>query len=482
MLRLCCHVNRGMMLYGLYFVLLVSFIDIVSSNDCAHLPESECPERSVVCRCRRFDMNRVICCHVMSDFELKEGLACASATQPGTKAVHVRNASLDRLDAGSQFWQSLVSLAITDSHVSSIFGHFTGSLTCLNLSSNGLVEADPQAFKHLTELTLLDLSHNKLKHLPEINVKQPHFWLDISGNSELWCQSLTNLMGLVRDKEKQLHFYNENSTSCLSSTNFHWFNTTESIPLKEVEGLIKLQQQCPGGDGYECKCQSYRLDMVPGKPLTLSVMVDCSNSQLIALPPILPPNTIFLNVTNNNITDLEPLSVNPHYQFVREFYADNNKVKSINVLEGSTFIDIFNVLSLRNNDLKTIPKYILANAFDRVRHRRLHLGLNRIKCGCSTAQGLKVWLMANKIHIPDYDELLCTNVPEKVSELDQNKMCVSPRDWKDYIYYIIGAEVALFLLLISKVSYDYWVFKTAGYLPWPASKMPKMPCDWVFES
>lgn len=85
------------------------------------------------------------------------------------------------MDASSQFWQSLVSLAITDSHVSSIFGHFTGSLTCLNLSSNGLVEADPQAFKQLTELKLLDLSHNKLKHLPEINVNQPHFWLDISG-------------------------------------------------------------------------------------------------------------------------------------------------------------------------------------------------------------------------------------------------------------------------------------------------------------
>lgn len=35
--------------------------------------------------------------------------------------------------------------------------------------------------------------------------------------------------------------------------------------------------------------------------------------------------------------------------------------------------------------------------------------------------------------------------------------------------------------LIAKVSYDYWVFKTAGYLPWPANKMPRLPCDWLCE-
>lgn len=70
----------------------------------------------------------------------------------------------------------------------------------------------------------------------------------------------------------------------------------------------------------------------------------------------------------------------------------------------------------------------------------------------------------------------------QVIDLNQSKVCPFQTDWTDYIYYIIAAEIAMFLLLIGKVTYDYWVFKTHGYLPWPASKMPKMPCDWVFET
>lgn len=35
--------------------------------------------------------------------------------------------------------------------------------------------------------------------------------------------------------------------------------------------------------------------------------------------------------------------------------------------------------------------------------------------------------------------------------------------------------------LVAKVTYDYWIFKSAGYLPWPANKMPRLPCDWLCE-
>jgi len=129
-----------------------------------------------------------------------------------------------------------------------------------------------------------------------------------------------------------------------------------------------------------------------------------------------------------------------------------------------------------------LPIYILSSGFDRsLEAQTLNLGQNRLKCDCSTAQTVKIWLLNHKKNILDYLEVLCANLPERVTDLDQNKICAVPSDWTDYIYYIIAGEVALLILLVAKVSYDYWVFKTAGYLPWPASKMPKLPCDWVFE-
>lgn len=91
---------------------------------------------------------------------------------------------------------------------------------------------------------------------------------------------------------------------------------------------------------------------------------------------------------------------------------------------------------------------------------------------------LQAWLQTR---ILDADEVMCENVKEKVVDLDASKMCVYPGDWTDYIYYIIGIEVMILIGLIVKVSYDYWVLKTAGYLPWPANRMPKLPCDWLCE-
>lgn len=71
---------------------------------------------------------------------------------------------------------------------------------------------------------------------------------------------------------------------------------------------------------------------------------------------------------------------------------------------------------------------------------------------------------------------------QNVHELSEMKLCHTPHDWTDYIYYLITLEVLLLIALIMKVTYDWTVFKSAGYLPWPASKMPKLPCDCLCET
>lgn len=55
--------------------------------------------------------------------------------------------------------------------------------------------------------------------------------------------------------------------------------------------------------------------------------------------------------------------------------------------------------------------------------------------------------MSKSSHIPDYDEIKCQNMNIKVKELETAKICQSPQDFMDYIYYVIGLEI---VLLISK--------------------------------
>lgn len=174
---------------------------------------------------------------------------------------------------------------------------------------------------------------------------------------------------------------------------------------------------------------------------------------------------------------------NPSYEQILKLEADDNQIHSLLDLEGTKFLQAFLVLRLRRNKIRTIPTYVLANTLDKSPDgRAVNLEGNMLHCDCNSAKSLKLWLIARQIHITDADRIGCENLPQKVIELSEMKLCQSPQDWTDYIFYLIALEILLLVAIGCKVSYDYWTFKTAGYLPWPASKMPKLPCDCLCES
>jgi len=58
----------------------------------------------------------------------------------------------------------------------------------------------------------------------------------------------------------------------------------------------------------------------------------------------------------------------------------------------------------------------------------------------------------------------------KILELKESQLCKSGiDDWENYIEYVIVLEVILLVSLFTKVSYDYYIFKKTGFLPYPAS-------------
>jgi hypothetical protein len=98
--------------------------------------------------------------------------------------VHIRNATLDFINATEVRWRMLKSLAITDGRIQRIKGQFLmmTPILCLNLSNNALLEMENNSLIRLAQLTTLDLSYNNLTHLPALNIMNGReFWLDISG-------------------------------------------------------------------------------------------------------------------------------------------------------------------------------------------------------------------------------------------------------------------------------------------------------------
>lgn len=457
-----------------------------SYDKCFHTSQTNCPREKDVCSCRLLENETaVVCCNIPSSFHLKEGLACLCGVGQcnflqvyNVTHLHIYNATLEEFNIQLEqpHLKPLKSVSVTDGRIGRIVGNFAkhSEISCLNFSNNGLIDIDNRSFVFLTKLRTVDLSHNNLSIVPNF-IKQNKISLDISDNHPLMCKSLVEVMNTTK-----LHFLRGNETFCLLPKTFNWFNTTDQIPLNQVETYRELEKKTCSDN---CTCKAQRLDLLPDKPPTFAVKVDCSGKQMTEMPTNLPPNTIALNISNNNITELK--IDKDIYENIRELDADNNQIKSILSLEGTKFIDNFVALSLRNNQLDSLPNYVLSNIFDRNSiTRNVHLGFNKLNCNCTTAKILKAWLLSKTKNIPDYQDIFCRNLVEtRVIDLDQAKLCqhTDQQEWTDYIYYIISAEVLLLVCLILKVSYDYWIFKTAGYLPWPASKMPKLPCDWLCE-
>lgn len=188
--------------------------------------------------------------------------------------IHIRNATLDVFNASEVRWRMLESLAVTDGKINRVKGQFLimAPILCLNLSNNALVEIENKSLTRLAQLTTLDLSYNNLTHLPALNTRNGReFWLDISGNkviiivrryleqthmcygkavassffagtNTLWCHDIYQYIN--KTGEMQITFNRENETVCSASKTWHWFNTTEQVPLKQVRylSLVRLDE------------------------------------------------------------------------------------------------------------------------------------------------------------------------------------------------------------------------------------------------
>lgn len=60
--------------------------------------------------------------------------------------------------------------------------------------------------------------------------------------------------------ERGVIFVEPDSTFCLTNQTFNWFNSTDSIPLRQLELMKQLHSECPHFPGYgNCTCEPQRM-------------------------------------------------------------------------------------------------------------------------------------------------------------------------------------------------------------------------------
>ncbi|XP_039281525.1 protein singed wings 2 isoform X3 [Nilaparvata lugens] len=116
---------------------------------------------------------------------------------------------------------------------------------------------------------------------------------------------------------------------------------------KQVLGVLGMKKVLEATCPVVCTCS---IDKVVGNLIPL-ITVDCSHKGLTEMPKTLPLNTTTLRLQNNKLTDVMPLVNNTDYLNVKDVYLDYNKIASIDVLEGSKWLESFRLLSLRGNYL-----------------------------------------------------------------------------------------------------------------------------------
>lgn len=74
-------------------------------------------------------------------------------------------------------------MSITDGSIGKVVGTFPKmtSISCLNVSSNGIVEIQNRSFVNLINLTTLDLSNNQLDSIPKFYTTAVNLSIDVSG-------------------------------------------------------------------------------------------------------------------------------------------------------------------------------------------------------------------------------------------------------------------------------------------------------------
>jgi len=209
------------------------------------------------------------------------------------------------------------------------------------------------------------------------------------------------------------------------------------------------------------------------------VNVFCTDLALTKMPLKLPPNTVFLNLENNQIRSLDAMSMlNPDYKHIQKLVLNNNSLTSLRGIETSwlhkngpslldlrnNFITELDTITLEPMLYKTSSKHSLMWGEENI----YYFADNPWSCNCHNIKTIQEFLNKYSNLIEDIEYMKCTECDCALLYLDYKEMCAT-RD--SNMLWLVILEVCLLLAVLVKLSWDCVRYRRTGHLPWIARHM-----------
>ncbi|XP_067626625.1 protein singed wings 2 isoform X2 [Eurosta solidaginis] len=342
-------------------------------------------------------------------------------------------------------------------------------LQTINISWTNLSQINPRTFKRVHALRVVDLRWNQLVQLDGPLLLPRYFEkLYLAGNP--W--NCTRNFKWLLIPEKGAFIADREEIICADK------KYKERNMMTVMGYKVLLRTECQSHvDLLNCSCTMHHI--IPKTHIPLYT-INCSNLQFQAMPSYIPANTTTLYLNNNEISDVLPLLDNPSYQNVVDVHLDNNRISSIDVLEGGYWFEHFRLLSLRGNKLQKIPVYALDNALDdNPNANLLLLSDNPWQCTCIFTLRFREILMKYIEIMRDANNITCVYKNSKpmrranVLALTPQDVCKPEEEPKIYPLDLLNGVLAfLIVAILSKLAWDYYYYKNYGRVPWIVMKLP----------
>ncbi|XP_067130981.1 uncharacterized protein [Centruroides vittatus] len=250
-------------------------------------------------------------------------------------------------------------------------------------------------------------------------------------------------------------------------------DSPSDLTNKTFKELVPSYVVCPVVENCPPKCRCY---LYKG----LSVMVNCSFSNISHAPAILPENTTIVHLEHNSLSTME---ITDNWSGVTELYLDHNR---LNPSEHWTFPSSLKVLSLRNNSLQDFPEKFMQYVSDSS-YIRVDIRNNAFWCNCSF-KPFKLWLNRNVRKIVEAEEVKCsrllsennTVIVSSVLNFPDDAFCLPRSIVTNVALIVFGSMVCLLGILAMVFAFLFLKYKNTT-LAYVYVHLPSLYCCKISE-